>query len=269
VSSASQIWSYRSLIGNLAQRDLKSRYKRSILGWGWSLINPAATLLIYALVFGTFLRVQPPVAGNGHTQLFALYLFAGLVVWNFFNNVMTGSMGALLGVGALLRKVYFPPESPAIANALAVVLQTVVEATILVVVMAAVGNASWTYIFVPFILAFMLLFALGLGLVLSLLNVYFRDINYLTVILLNLLFYATPIIYTLDLVPNHVGFIPIKALITINPLTQFVGAMRDAVYLLQVPRLGRILAIVGTSLVSFLGGWAIFSRYSREISEEL
>jgi ABC-type polysaccharide/polyol phosphate export permease len=269
VSSASQIWSYRFLIGNLTQRELKSRYKRSLLGWGWSLINPAATLLIYALVFGSFLRIVPPVAGNGHLQSFALYLFAGLVVWNFFNNVMTGSMGSLLGVGSLLRKVYFPPESPAIANALAVVTQTIVEATILVVVMAVVGNASWTFVFVPWILGFVLLFALGLGLVLSLLNVYFRDIGYLTAILLNLLFYATPIIYTFDLVPQKVGFLPVRTIITLNPLTQFVGGMRDAVYLLQVPSLGRIVGIVVSSLVTFFAGWAIFSRHSRLISEEL
>jgi ABC-type polysaccharide/polyol phosphate export permease len=269
VSSAAQIWSYRSLIGNLAQRELKSRYKRSLLGWGWSLINPAATLLIYALVFGSFLRITPPVAGNGELRSFALYLFAGLVVWNFFNNVMTGSMGSLLGVGSLLRKVYFPPESPAIANAFAVITQTVVEAAILVVAMAAVGNASWTFVFVPWILVFVLLFSLGVGLILSLLNVYFRDVGYLTTILLNLLFYATPIIYTFDLVPQRVGFLPVRAIITLNPLTQFVGGMRDAVYLLQVPSLGRIVGIIASSLVAFLGGWAVFSRHSREISEEL
>jgi ABC-type polysaccharide/polyol phosphate export permease len=209
------------------------------------------------------------VAGNGDLRSFALYLFAGLVVWNFFNNVTVGSMGSLLGVGSLLRKVYFPPESPAVANALAVVTQTVVEAAILVAVMAVVGNASWTFVFVPWILAFVLLFSLGVGLVLSLLNVYFRDIGYLTTILLNLLFYATPIIYTFDLVPQKIGFLPVRTLITLNPLTQFVGGMRDAVYLLQVPSLERIAAIVVSSLLTFLGGWAIFSRHSRQISEEL
>src|SRR5262247_2395071 len=94
-----QVWTYRGLIGNLAQRDLKSRYKRSVLGWAWSLLNPAATLAIYTVVFGYFLKIEPPVGGNGHLKSFGLYLFAGLVVWNFFNNIMVGSMSSLIGVG--------------------------------------------------------------------------------------------------------------------------------------------------------------------------
>ena len=269
MSSATQVWAYRGLVGNLAQRELKSRYKRSVLGWSWSLLNPLSTLLIYALVFGSFLRVIPPVGGNGNLESFALYLFTALVAWNLFNNVMMGSMSALVGVGALLRKVYFPPEVPAVANALAVVMQTVIEASILIVVMAIVGNASWTMVFVPFILAFLLLFSLGLGLVLSVLNVYFRDIGYLTTIILNLLFYATPIIYTFDMVPEKVGPVPARTLITLNPITQFVGAMRDSAYLLVAPSPERLAAIVVSSLVTFFGAWAIFAKTSRSISEEL
>jgi ABC-type polysaccharide/polyol phosphate export permease len=269
VSTATQVWAYRGLIGNLAQRDLKSRYKRSVLGWAWSLLNPAATLLIYAVVFGSFLRITPPVAGNGELKNFALYLFAALVAWNFFNNIMTGSMSALIGVGALLRKVYFPPEAPAIANAVATVTQTVIETCVMIVAFSIAGNTSWTMVFIPMILAFLMLFALGIGLVLSLLNVYFRDINYLTSILMNLLFYATPIIYTMDLVPEKLGPLPAKTLISMNPLTQFVGAMRDCVYLLQVPSAARLAGIVASSLLTFVGGWAIFSRSSRLISEEL
>jgi ABC-type polysaccharide/polyol phosphate export permease len=265
VSSATQVWSYRGLIGNLAQRDLKSRYKRSILGWTWSLLNPAATLAIYTMVFGYFLKIEPPVAGNGHLKSFGLYLFAGLVCWNFFNNIMVGSMSSLIGVGSLLRKVYFPPEAPAIANALAVVTQTVIEACVLILVFVVAGNTSWTMIFVPFILVFLMLFSLGIGLVLSLLNVYFRDINYLTTILLNLLFYATPIIYTMKIVPDGLP----TTLISLNPLTQFVGAMRDCVYLLEPPTAGRWLGIIAASLISFFGGWWIFARYCRDISEEL
>ena len=100
------------------ERELKARDKRSVLGWAWSLINPATTLLVYAIVFGTLLQVKPPVAGNGSLQNFALYLFCGLVIWNFFTVVVNGSMGALVGAGGLLRKVYFPPECPVIANGL-------------------------------------------------------------------------------------------------------------------------------------------------------
>jgi ABC-type polysaccharide/polyol phosphate export permease len=268
MSTATEIWSYRGLIGNLAQRELKSRYKRSLLGWTWSLLNPATTLLIYTVVFGSFLKIEPPESGSG-MRSFGLYLFAGLVIWNFFNNVMTGSMGSLIGIGQLLRKVYFPAEAPAVANAMAVVIQTVIEATILLVAMAIAGNASWTMIFVPLILALVMLFALGIGLVLSLGNVYFRDVNYLTSILLNLLFYATPIIYTYAQVPARVGPIPTRAIINMNPLAHYVSAMRDCVYLLEAPSLEKWAGMIAASAITFFGGWAIFSRYSRQISEEL
>jgi ABC-type polysaccharide/polyol phosphate export permease len=269
MSSATQIWSYRGLIGNLTQRELKTRYKRSVLGWAWSLLNPASTLLIYAVVFGTFMRVTPPVAGNGSLQNFGFYLFAGLVVWNLFNTTMTGSMSALTGLGALLRKVYFPAEAPAVANALAVITQTLIETSILLVAFAIAGNTSWTMLFIPFVLALVLMFALGLGLVLSLFNVYLRDVGYLTTIILNMLFFATPIIYTYEMVPAKVGFVPAQALISLNPMTHYVGAMRDCVYLLEMPSIQKWLGITAVSFVTFFAGWAVFSRGSRQISEEL
>ena len=123
MTAAAEIWTYRNLIYNLAQRELRSRYKKSILGWAWSLINPASMLLIYSVVFGVIFGAQPPVAGDGHTANFALYLFAGLIVWNFFNGVVMGSISQLQASGTLLNKVYFPPSCPAIANMLTVLLQ--------------------------------------------------------------------------------------------------------------------------------------------------
>ena len=135
MAATTDLWTYRGLIGNLAQRELKARYKRSVLGWAWSLINPATTLLTYAIVFGTLLKVEPPVAGNGEPQNFALYLFCGLVVWNYFAGVVNGAMGALVGAGPLLRKVFFPPECPVIANSLVALTQTAIEVGVLLAIM--------------------------------------------------------------------------------------------------------------------------------------
>jgi len=263
-----QVWSYRGLIGNLAQRELKSRYKRSVLGWAWSLINPAATLLIYTVVFGTVLKVQPPVGGNGQLESFALYLFCALVMWNFFNGVVVGSMGALLGAGSLLKKVYFPPECPAMANALTVLIQTAIEAGILVFVLIVVGNISWTVLIFPYLLLLLALFSLGIGLVLSLLNVYLRDINYLVGIAMNLLFYGTPIVYTYDLVQANAPEW-VQVAVKLNPLTQFVGASRDIFYGMEVPSLTRMAGLTAVSAVTFVAGWAIFIAKSKDVSEEL
>jgi ABC-2 type transport system permease protein len=268
MAATTELWSYRGLIGNLAQRELKARYKRSVLGWAWSLINPATTLLVYAVVFGTLLQVQPPVAGNGTLKNFALYLFCGLVIWNFFTAVVNGSMGALVGAGGLLRKVYFPPECPVIANGLVALAQTGIEVGILLFLMVILGNVSWTFIFVPYLIVLLVMFSIGLGLVCSLFNVYFRDIQYLVAVGLNVLFYMTPIVYTINLVEDNAPK-PIELLVRFNPLTLFVGGMRDAVYDLEVPNLARLGGLTAVSIATVLIGWAIFRRFAGRVSEEL
>jgi ABC-type polysaccharide/polyol phosphate export permease len=268
MASATELWGYRGLIGNLAQRELKAKYKRSLLGWAWSLINPATTLAIYSLVFGLLFDIQVPTAGNGHTKLFALFLFSALIVWNFFNAVVTGAMIALLSAGPLLRRVYFPPECPLIGNMLATLTQTALEAAILIAVLAFVGNLSWTVLLAPFLLVLLGLFAMGVGFVVSLFNAYYRDVNYLVTITLQLLFYGTPIIYPFSLLEDKAPRW-IELIVAANPLTQFVGAARDIFYLEQVPSTARILGLVVSSVLTFCVGWAIFARGAADVSEEL
>ena len=182
LDGVAQMWGYRGLIGHLTQRELKAKYKKSVLGWAWSLLNPAATLLIYTIVFGAFLRIQPPIAGNGHTKSFALYLFAALIIWNYFNATIGGGMSSLLGNGPLLKKVYFPAECIVIATTLATLLQAAVESIILSAVMVIVGNAAPTFLFFPVILSLLVLFCLGVALVAGLINAYFRDVGYIVAI---------------------------------------------------------------------------------------
>jgi ABC-type polysaccharide/polyol phosphate export permease len=265
-----RLWNYRAVIHHLTQRELKLRYKRSVLGWLWSLINPAAILLVYTLVFGTFLRIVPPVAGNGRLQSFAIYLFAGLVVWDFFSAVVTGSMGWLLSSGPLLNKIYFPPEAPVFAGALSVLVQTATEAGILVAVLAIVDNLSISVLFLPIVMALLFFFALGLGLIASLANVYFRDITHIVSIGTTMLFYATPIVYPLQLVPEKVGpGVHIREIIRLNPITQFVGIARDILYHLQIPSLSRLGLLAAVSAFTFVIGLLVFHRYGAHLSEDL
>lgn len=269
VKSVIEIWTYRNLIWNLTQRELRARYKKSLLGWLWSLINPAAMLAIYALVFGTFLKIAPPnVAGNGHTTVYAMYLFGGLVVWNFFSSTVNGAIIALQTSGGLLNKVYFPPAAPAIANTITTLLQAVIEGTILMVIMAALGNFSWTYFLFPVLLVFLTLFSLGLGLFLSVFNVRYRDVSYLVGIAMQALFYATPIIYPLALVQENAPA-PALLLVRLNPLTQFVEWARDAFWSLVWPSWPSLIGTMAASIVVFAIGWSVFAAKTRDIAEEL
>lgn len=266
VTAATELWTYRNLIKNLAQRELRARYKKSVLGWLWSLINPASMLLIYSIVFGVFLGAPTPVAGNGETQVFALYLFAGLVVWNYFSGTVNGSIAALAASGGLLNKVYFPPACPAIANMFTVLIQACIEGAILAVAMILLGNVGPTYLLFPVLLVFVSMFSLGLGLFLSVFNVYYRDVGYLVGIGMQLLFYATPIVYPLDTpgIPDGA-----RSLIRLNPLTQFVEWNRDAFYNLRWPGLGSTLVVLVSSVVTFVVGWWVFEVKARTIAEEL
>ena len=119
------------LVINFAQREMRARYKRSLLGWLWSLLNPASTVLIYSLVFGVFLRTTPPVTENGGAEIFAVYLFTGIVVWNLFSGVINGSMDWLTGVMDLRKKAYFPTETAILGGAIATIVQTVFEIVVL------------------------------------------------------------------------------------------------------------------------------------------
>lgn len=268
MSTPVQVWSYRNLIGHLAQRDLKSRYKRSFIGWVWSLINPAVTLAIYTVVFGYFLKGRVGDVGNPNVDglwgNFALFLFSGLIIWNLFSGVVNTSIGTFASAGPLLTRTYFPPEAPMVAGLITVVLQAAIELGILLFIMLLLTNISWTWIILIPIFALMAGFAFGVGLLLGLMNIRYRDVGYLVGIGLQVLFYSTPIVYPMEFIPEDA-----QRLLRLNPLTSYVDAVRLCVYNLEVPSVTDWSVMVVTASVSLIGGWLIFSRWAPSVIEEL
>ena len=267
--SVRAVWQYRGLIGNFANREIKGKYKGSLLGSAWSLINPLATLAIYSLVFGFIIRFPTPVAGNGELTSFTVYLFTALVVWNFFQSVTTSGMGALVMAGPLLRKIYFPPFAPVIGSAGAVLNQTAIEFGLLFVIYLLVGNISWTFLMVPVLLVLLAAFSLGLGLILAVTNARFRDVSYIVSVLLSLLFYLSPIIYPISVVTDLYDEHPWLRLYEFNPVTAFIEAFRSALWYLEFPGWGRLGFLAVVSGVVLVGGWTYFQRKSADVSEEL
>ncbi len=263
-----ELWAYRNLVLNLAQRELRAKYKKSVLGWSWSLLSPAASLAVYTLVFGVYLQANPPNMANGDA-IFALFLFAALIMWNAFAAVLNGSMTALVGAGSLLSKIYFPPESPVIAGMLASLLQVAIEVGILLAVMAVLGNIGWTALWVPVLVVQVMAFGLGLGMIASLYNVIYRDVGYLISIVMQLLFYGTPIVYALTDIPEEAGGIPIRVIVEASPLTQFVTQSRQVIYLLEYPTAKQIVYLALWSIVTLVVGWWVFSRRAAEVIEEI
>lgn len=242
VRYAAPIWRQWNLIWNFAQRDRKAQFKGSALGWLWSLVVPLATLGIYTGVFSVVLRVAPPPLADGRPGIFSLFLFSGLVAWGFFANSINAGILGLLGTGQLLKKIYFPSYAPVLGACVTVGLQSLIEMGLLFAVLALVGNISWTWLLVPFWALPLLVFTASISTVLAIYNVLARDLSHIVTVALQLLFYLSPIIYPLAMVPAHPNLfgihIPAQAIVAASPLTQFFSLFRDLVYSLHPGALG-------------------------------
>ena len=257
-----------TLIYHFAERESKSRYKRSVLGWFWSFLNPLVTVGVYWFVFGAVYRAVPPETSNGNAENFGLYLFTGLVIWTLFTGLVDGSMAWLSSVSDLRKKIYFPTETALLGGAASNLVQSTLEVVVLLLIMAAFSNIGWTLVFLPVAMALALGFGLGLGFIVSVLNARYRDIQYLVGILLNVAFFAVPIVYTPELLEREDIPEIARLFVEWNPAALFIEISRDATYFLQVPLWNHFLAALVWSVVTFSIGWVFFRRQSMSISEE-
>jgi ABC-type polysaccharide/polyol phosphate export permease len=262
-------WAYSSLIWNFTVRDVKSRFKGAVLGWAWSLLVPIATVVIYSLVFSTVFRATPPPFADGSPGNYVVWLLAGLVVWSGFANTINTAVGALLGAGPLLQKVYFPSYAPVVGSVLASLMQAGIEMGILLLILIFLGNVGAVWLTALAWTALFVLFVGSLSYILATFNVYFRDLSYLISVALQLLFFLTPIIYPVSLVPESWNGIPVRALVEASPLTQFVESFRTIVYSLSVPSAATWGVLAAASLVSFLLAVLTYDRRGRDIGEQM
>jgi ABC-2 type transport system permease protein len=264
----------RELTLNLTLRELRGKYKRSVLGWTWSLLNPLSTVLIYSLVFSFFLKIQPPTGDPSGLHNFALFLLCGLLAWNFLSSAMNESMGSLVGNGNLIQKVYFPREVLVVATVGALLVSFLIELGVLVVILVAFGNMVLPWIPVLLLLvAIQTVFVLGIALVLSVLNVYFRDMKHLVGILLQAMFYTAPIIYPIRLVPDRAVVLgwdfALRDLYELNPLVRLLSAYRDVLYNVRFPQLTDLAYISVWAAVSLGVGLWVFTRLEGRLAEEV
>jgi ABC-type polysaccharide/polyol phosphate export permease len=263
------LWHYRSLIWNFAQRDLKSRFKGTALGWAWSLMLPLATLLTYSFVFAVIFRGAPPDFGNGRAGLFAVWLWAGLVPWTFFLIAINVSIPTLMANGPLLQKVYFPSYAPILGAALAILVQSSIELGILALVLLALGNVGLTWLMLPLWAVLFVSFVAAVAVTLAILNVYFRDVAHLVSVALQLLFFLTPIIYQVNLVPETWHGLPLRALVGLNPLAGFVDALRSLIYDLKMPGLSTWIQLTAWTIAALGLAVLVYRARGLDIGESI
>jgi len=268
----------RELLMNLTMREIRGKYRRTIFGQLWSLANPLALMLIYTVVFGFILRIEPGKGDPSGLDSFALWLLCGLLPWTFFATVLSQGVGSLVGNQNLIQKVYFPRILLPLSLVGSSVYNWLFEMVVLLIALTILG--SFVLPWLPLLLVIMMLlavFATGIALLVSVANVFFRDTQYFLSIILQIWFFLTPVIYPVSLVKTTsdsaggllgtpVIFIDIYQL---NPLVHFVEVFRNLLYDNRWPETADWVWCMGASAVSISLGLLVFRRNERLLAESL
>ena len=252
-----ELYNYRNLIWVLAWVDFKQRYKNSVLGYFWSLLEPLLMLAILYIVFSNLMRVQ--------VEHYQLFLLQGIIMWSFFSRSTTASLTLITGKPQLVKKVYFPRDILVISGCITALLMSIFESIVFLAFLLVFSiPLSLNILYLPVIISLFFIIALGTSLVLAALNVYYRDIQYIWALVLQLGFFATPVIYPLSVFPPY-----LLKILSYNPLAQVIFLARDITLYSKVPNLASFLYVIFIAAVIFMTGYAIFMRLEPKFAEEL
>ena len=253
-----ELWRYRELVFFLCWRDVKVRYKQTVLGAAWAVLQPAMMMVVFSIFFGRLARMS-----SGDLP-YPLFVLAGLLPWTFFSSALTAGSTSVLGSERLITKIYFPRLAVPFAAVGATVVDFAIATGLLLVVMLGYGYApsanAWL---APLIFGVILLAALGLGTMLAALNVAYRDFRYVVPFLIQLGIFATPTIY---LQPTGDEGSAIGLLLTINPMSSLVSGFRASLLGGPIPWVGLGVA-AGLSVLVFLGGCLYFRKVEDRFSD--
>ena len=256
IGTLKEIWEYRTMIRSLVHKELRGRYQASVLGFLWTFIVPLCQLLIYTVVFSMFLK--------NDIERFYLYLFVALIPWNFFSACLTGGSGCVVSQQSLVNKIYFPREIVPIAHVTSAFVN-MLYCEIVVVAVALIAGVRFSIAgllcLVP-VMAIEYLLCLGITLILSAADVYFRDLEHIMSIISMAWMFMTPIMYDIKLVPAK--WLPLYQL---NPMVSVVTAYREILYAGGVPKLETLGTALGMGLLFLIVGFLVFGKLKRRFSE--
>lgn len=254
-----EVWEYRELLLFLTWRDVLVRYKQAVLGVLWAILQPFLTMVVFTVVFNRALGIASPDP-NVPYQVFS---FAGLLPWQFFAGALSRSGVSLVGNSNLLTKVYFPRLVIPISAVLAALVDFVISFAVLVVLMAVYGVVpSWHLVFLPLFVILAIVSALAISLWLSALDVLYRDVQYIIPFLVQLWMFVSPVIYSVDSIPNGA----MRVVFALNPMTGVIGGFRWALLHESFPG-GYVWVSVAVIVVVFIGGLYYFKRVERVFAD--
>ena len=240
---------YRELIWALALKEIKLRYKRSVLGFLWALLNPALMMVVLTLVFSTIMRFNLP-----H---YAIFLLSVLLPWTFFSQSLSYAVDSIVGNGELIKKVAVPklvfPMAAVVSNVINLLL-SLIPLAILVPLLR--HPFYWTWFYLPVPMLALIIFTMGMTFFFATANVYYRDVAHIVQVILSAWFYVTPIIYSLDMLPlKH------RWIFKLNPIIYVINGFRLAVYYGQLPQIQSVVASFVCAFVALLIGLTVFLKY--------
>ena len=252
-----EMWKTKGILFNFAISDLKIRYRNSILGILWSLIEPLLLLGVLFVVFSSMFRFEIPN--------FPIYLLLGIICWNFFKNGTLFALNSLTNRSALITQIYFPRSIPGLSAGITASIMLVFELVVLTIFMVIFGFIpTYTVILLIPILALELVLILGISLPLSVLNVKYKDTEFIWNIVVHAGFFLTPIFYQFDMMPDYV-----QNVLQFSPMVQIVTMAHHVVLYGTLPSINSILYAVGSISVITVIGYLIFRKYQAKVVEEM
>lgn len=258
---------YRGLVHNLVVRDLKARYKRSVLGFLWSLLNPLGMMLVFTIVFTVIMPSQ--------IENYPIFLLCGLLPWNYFTGALMLSINSVAGNANLVKKVYFPREALPISSVLAALVNFLLGLAVLIVVLIITRAhfSPWLWL-LPFVILIQTCFTLGVSLFLSAINVYYRDTLMIMDVVLLAWFFLTPVVYSITILPSSYEILGVtvnlqRLMYILNPMASLIAAYRDLLYWGYRTDLDFFLRTAVTSIAVLIIGYWFFARHSHDFGEKV
>ena len=252
-----EMWKFKGILFNFAVSDLKIRYKNSVLGIIWSLVEPLLMLGVLFFVFSTMFKFE--------IENFPIYLLLGIICYNFFKNGTTFALNSLTNRSSLMTQIYFPRAIPGLSSGVTAAIMLLLELVVLGIFMVALEyTPPITILALPLILALEFLLVLGMALPLSVLNVKFKDTEFIWMVVVHAGFFLTPIFYQFDMLPDYV-----QSVLQFSPVVQVVTMAHHVVLYGILPSVNSVLYAVGSTSIIVIIGYLIFRRYQVRIVEEV
>lgn len=253
-----EIYDYREMIYSLIKRDLRGRYKGSVLGFLWTFLNPLFQLVVYTIVFSTIMRMD--------YDKYYLFLFVALIPWIFFSTSVAGGASCIWAQKDMVNKIYFPREVLPIAHVTSQLINMMLSFIVIFAVLIVTGHgiSLRAVLYLPIVMLVEYLLALGLTMLVSAVTVFLRDVEYVLGIFMMAWQFLSPVMYGVDMVPEEV-----QPIFSINPMTSILVAYRDIFYYKQVPQLGTLLQATVLGIVFLVIGVIVFEKLKKHFSEEM